>query len=181
MQKNPFIWQITTTKQELEHYINPSGRGNYTNIRNPQWGRGGFHRRPYTRGTQNTRVDSHKPTKIHKSNVASAADNSVQTIHNRAQQNLLKMCQTHHVNASCRSTKVNCLKDWNDEKQKVETETDILDNDPVAFAEFTSKDGWEEWQVDKFSFVAISEEFKVEKLSQLVGRWPQQTHRKIEN
>ena len=77
------------------------------------------------------------------------------------------MCQTHHVDASCRSTKVNCLKDWNDEKHKVETETDILENDPVAFAEFTSKDGWEEWQFDKFSFVAISEEFELKNSASL--------------
>ena len=72
----------------------------------------------------------------------------------------------------CRSTNVKYLEDRNDEQQhETETENDITDNFPVAFAVFTSKDGWEECQVDKFSVMAISEASEVKKkLIQLVGR-----------
>ena len=74
------------------------------------------------------------------------------------------MRQTGPFLKLCRSTNVNYLVDRNDERlEEIETENEITDNDPVAFAEFTSKNGWEEYQLVKFSFMAISEAFEFRK------------------
>ena len=50
----------------------------------------------------------------------------------------------------------------NDEEQQeeIETESQQTDNDPVALAEFTSNIGWDEYQIDKLSVMAISEAFE---------------------
>ena len=54
--------------------------------------------------------------------------------------------------------------DRNDEQQEeIEMESQEIENEPVAFAEFTSKDGWEENHVDSFSVMAISEAFEAKK------------------
>ena len=49
----------------------------------------------------------------------------------------------------------------NEEELVIETESQEKDNDPVAFAECTSKAGWGEYQIDKFSVMAISEAFEI--------------------
>ena len=49
----------------------------------------------------------------------------------------------------------------NEEELVIETESQEKDNDPVAFAECTSKAGWGENQIDKFSVMAISEAFEI--------------------
>ena len=53
--------------------------------------------------------------------------------------------------------------DRNDEEQQeeIETESQETDNNPVAFAEFTSNNGWDEYQTDKFSVMTISEAFEI--------------------
>ena len=54
------------------------------------------------------------------------------------------------------------MEDQNHKQQEeIETERQDTDNDPVAFAEFTSKDSWEEYQVNNFSVIAISEVLEV--------------------
>ena len=45
--------------------------------------------------------------------------------------------------------------------EEIETEIQETDNDRVAFAELLSKDGWDEYQTDKFSVMAISEAFEI--------------------
>ena len=62
----------------------------------------------------------------------------------------------------CRSTKVNYLANTNEEQQE-ETEIESMEtaNDPVAYAEFATNNGWEEYQIDKFSVMAISESFEI--------------------
>ena len=47
--------------------------------------------------------------------------------------------------------------------EEIETEIQETDNDRVAFAELLSKDGWDEYQTDKFSVMAISEAFEIMK------------------
>ena len=85
------------------------------------------------------------------------ADNSVQTTYKRAQQ------KTEFVQngPNGRSTNVNYLENRNDKQQEeVENENKMTKNEPVEFAELTSMDGCEEYQLDKFSAMAISEAFK---------------------
>ena len=41
----------------------------------------------------------------------------------------------------------------------MEIENEMTDNDPVPFAELTSTDGWEAYQLDKLSVMAITEAF----------------------
>ena len=55
--------------------------------------------------------------------------------------------------------------DRNDEEQQeeIETESQKTDNDPLAFAEFTSNNGWDKYQNDKFLVMAISEAFEIKK------------------
>ena len=52
----------------------------------------------------------------------------------------------------CRSGNVNYLGDCNNEKEQDDTESESQGTElrPVAFADFTSKNGWEEYHVDKF-------------------------------
>ena len=60
------------------------------------------------------------------------------------------------------------MEEGNDEQQEeIEPENNITDNDPVALAEFKSKDTWEEHKIDKFSIMAISEGFEVENSASL--------------
>ena len=48
-----------------------------------------------------------------------------------------------------------------EEQEEIESESRGTELDPVAFAEFTSKDDWEDYQVDNVSTMAISEAFKI--------------------
>ena len=54
-----------------------------------------------------------------------------------------------------------------EEQEEIECESQGTELDPVAFAEFTSKDDWEDYQVDNFSAMAISEAFKIENTTSL--------------
>ena len=63
-----------------------------------------------------------------------------------------------HFAKICRSTNVNCLGNRQDEQQEeIETESLETENDPMAFAELTSNNGWDEYQIDKFSVMATAE------------------------
>ena len=60
------------------------------------------------------------------------------------------------------STNVNYLGNTNEEQQEeAEIESTWTDTDPVAYAEFTTKNGWENYQIDDFSVMAISETFEI--------------------
>ena len=62
----------------------------------------------------------------------------------------------------CRSTNVNYLENTNEEQQEeTEIESTRTDTDPVAYAEFTTNNGWENYQIDEFSVMAISESFEI--------------------
>ena len=57
---------------------------------------------------------------------------------------------------------VNYLGNTNEEQQEeTEIESTGTDTDPVAFAEFTTNNGWENYQIDEFSVMAISESFEI--------------------
>ena len=72
------------------------------------------------------------------------------------------MSQTGPLCKECRSTNVNYPEDRNDEplEEEVDNDNEMAENYPVAFAEFTSTDGWEEFQMDKLSVIAISKSFE---------------------
>ena len=73
-----------------------------------------------------------------------------------------KCAKRSHFAKFCRSTNVNYLGNRQDEQQEeIETESLETENDPVAFAEFTSNIGGDEYQIDKFSFMAIAEPFEI--------------------
>ena len=57
----------------------------------------------------------------------------------------------------------------NDEEQQeeIETESQETDNNPVGFAEFTSKDCWDEYQLIKFWALAFSEAFEIRNTASL--------------
>ena len=49
------------------------------------------------------------------------------------------------------------------QQEEKETESQETDNDAVALAEFTSEDGWEEYQFENVSVMVISETTEVKK------------------
>ena len=63
----------------------------------------------------------------------------------------------------CSSGKINYLEDRNNEEEQNEIESKIheIEFDPVAFADFTSKNSREEYHVDNFLVMAISEAFEI--------------------
>ena len=69
----------------------------------------------------------------------------------------------------CRSGIVNYLGAGNNEEEQNEIGSEILETEPdsVAFADFTSENGWEEYQVDNFLVMAISEAFKIKQATTL--------------
>ena len=72
------------------------------------------------------------------------------------------MCQTRPFLKVCRSTNVNYLGNRQDEQQEeIEPESLDTENDPVAFAQFTSNNGWDDYKRDKFSVMAIPESFEI--------------------
>ena len=54
-----------------------------------------------------------------------------------------------------------------EEKEATESESQGTELDPVAFADFTSKNGWKEYHVDNFSKMAISEAFEIKHATNL--------------
>ena len=161
MKINPFGGQ-TTTKQEPVHYIDTrSGRYNSSNNQNSQRGRGGFRGRPYPRGSQNTKGEQR--------NNNTNTSKQCYKCGNQYNQNHLQSCPAKdkicskcakrgHLAKNCKSTNVNYLGNRHDEQQEeIQTESLETENDPVAFA---SNNGWNEYQIDKFSVMAIAESFE---------------------
>ena len=104
--------------------------------------------------------------------------NMVRNIYNHVSkgQNLLEMRNTRTLRKNCRSTNVNYSGNTKDEQQE-ETEIDSTETvtDPVAYAEFTTNNGWENYQIDDFFVMAISESFEIKNTKNTIGRqskWP---------
>ena len=71
-----------------------------------------------------------------------------------------KCAKRGHFAKVCRSTNVNYLGNRQDKQQEeIETESLETENDPVAFAKFKLNNEWDEYQIDKFSVMAIAESF----------------------
>ena len=54
-----------------------------------------------------------------------------------------------------------------EDQGEIESESQETELDSVAFADFTSKDSWEEYHVDNVSVMAISEAFEVKNTTSL--------------
>ena len=64
---------------------------------------------------------------------------------------------------------MNYPEDKNEEEQEeMEDKNEMTENDPVAFAELTSTNGWKKFQQDNFSVMAISETIEVKNSVNLV-------------
>ena len=110
MKINPIGGQ-STTKQEPVHYINTrGGRYNYSNNQNSQRGRGGFRRRPYPRGSQNTRGQQ-RNNKTNTSKQCYKCGNQNNQNHLQSCPAKDKICSKcakgGHFEKVCRSTNVN--------------------------------------------------------------------------
>ena len=73
-----------------------------------------------------------------------------------------KCAKRGHFAKVCPSTNVNYLGNTTDEQEEeTEIESTKTDTDPAAYAEFTTNNGWENFQIDKISVMAISESFEI--------------------
>ena len=73
-----------------------------------------------------------------------------------------KFAKRRHFAKICRSTNVNYRENTPEVRQEeTEIESTETDTDPVASAEFTTNNGWENYQIDEFSVMAISESFEI--------------------
>ena len=164
MKINPFGGQ-TKTKKELLHYINTLGRHNYSSFQKSQRSIGGFRGRPYPRGTQNTRGQQ-RNNNVNISNQCYKCGNQCGENHLQSCPANDKICskcaKRGHFAKVCRSTNVNYLGNRQEEQQE-EIESLETESEPVAFAEFTSNNGCDEYQIDKFSDIAIAESFEIKK------------------
>ena len=145
--RNPFGNQVLTPKQEPVLFINTRGRRNVANNQAPQKGRGNFRGRGYPRGQQNTRGQFQQQR-----NQYLNAQKQYYKCGNQFGQNHLqsgpandKICskcaKRGHFAKMCRSGNVNYLGDRNneDEQKQNDSESQVTELDPVAFADFTSK------------------------------------------
>ena len=168
---NAFGGPTTSPKQEPIHYINTRDRYNYLNNQNAQRGRCGFRGRPYPRGSQKTRGQQlNNNVKTQKQCYKCGnpyGPNHLQSC--PAKDKICSKCAKRgHFGKVFRSTNVNYLEDRHEEQQEeLETERLETENDPVAFAEFTSNNGWDDYQIDKFSVMAIAESFEIKNTSTL--------------
>ena len=162
MKTNPFGGQHVTSKQEPVNYINTPGRAYCSNNQNAPRGRG-FRGRPFTRGSQNNRGQQR--------NANTDGQKQCYKCGNQYNQNNLQSCPAKgksctkcakrgHFAKVCRSTQVNYLEDT-DKQEELETESLETENDPKTFAKFSSSNGWEDYQIDIFSVMAIAESFEI--------------------
>ena len=168
MKTNPFGNQVTATKQELVYYINTRGRSSFASNQVPQRGRGNFRGRVYPRGQKNTRGQSQQKRNPYPNTQKQCykcgdlfGQNHLQSY--PAKEKICSKCVKRGDFAIvCRSGNVNYMEDRNNDEEQEETESESqgTELDPVAFADFTSKDGWGEHHVDNFSVRAISEAFE---------------------
>ena len=168
MKINPIGGQtVTTPKQEPKHYVNTRGRQNQQYNQNNQRGRGNFRGRTYPRGSQNTRGQQYQqqhrntnPKQCFKCG-NQYGPNHLQSC--PAKDKICSKCaKCGNFAKVCRSTNVNYLGNINEEQQEeTKIESTGTYTEPVAYAEFTTNNGWENYQVDDFSVMAISESFEI--------------------
>ena len=164
MKVNPNGGQtVTTPKQEPIHYFKTRGRQNQQYNQNNQRGRGNFRGRQYPRGSQNTRGQQYQQQQQRNTNSKQCFKFGSQYGPNHLQycpanDKLCSKCaKRRHFAKVCRSTNVNYLGNIDEEQQEeTEIESTGTDTDPVAYAEFTTNNGWENYQKDDFSVMAIS-------------------------
>ena len=160
MKINPIGCQTVTPKQEPVHYVNKRGRQNQQYSQNNQRGRGGFCGQPYPHGSQNTRGQQHQQQRNTNSRQCYECGNQNGPNHLQscpAKDKICSKCAKRGQFAIvCRSTNVNYLGNTNDEQQEEkEIESTETDTDPVAYAEFTTNNGWENYQIDEITVMAI--------------------------
>ena len=166
MKQNPIGGQTVTPKQEPIHYVNTRGRQNQQYNQNNQRGRGGFRGRPYPRGSQNTRGQQNQQQRNTNSKQCLKCGNQYGLNHLQScpakDKICLKCAKCGHFAKVCRSTNVNYLENTNEEQQEeTEIESTEMNTDPVAYAEFTTNKGWENYQIDEFSVMAITKSFEI--------------------
>ena len=168
---NPFGGHQITTKQEQVNYINTRGRVNYSNSQNTQRGRG-TRGRPFQRGSQSNRGQQ-RATNTGNQKHCYKCGNQYNQNHLQSCPAKDKICAKSAKRGQfakvCRSTKVNYLEDTQvDQQEELDTESLGTENDPVAFAEFSSSNGWDDNQIDNFSVMAIAESFEIKNTRTLV-------------
>ena len=166
MKINPIRGQKVTPKQEPIHYVKTRGRQNQQYKQNNQRGRGGFRGRPYPRGSQNTRGQQYQQQRNTNSKHCFKCGNHYGPNHLQSCPAKDKICskcaKRGHFAKVCRSTNVNYQGNKNEEQQEEpEIESTEMDTHPLAYAEFTTNNGWENYQIDKFSVMAMSESFEI--------------------
>ena len=161
MEINPFGGQ-TTAKQEPVHYINTRCRYIYSNNQNSQRSRGGFRGRPYPRGTQNTRGQQRNKN-VNSSKQGSRCGIQYNQKHLQSCQAIDKICSNCAKRGHFANACIYFEKRQDQQQKKLKTESLETENDPVVFAEFTSNNGWDEYQRAKFSVMAIADSFEIKK------------------
>ena len=166
MKINPIGGQTVTSKQEPIYYVNTRSRQNQQYNQNNQPGGGGFRGRPYPRGSQNTRGQQYQQQRNTNSKQCFKCGNQYGPNHLQscpAKDKICSKCAKRGRFAKvCRSTNVNYLGNTNEEQQKeTELESTEMNTDPVAYAEFITNNGWENYQIHDFSVIAISESFEI--------------------
>ena len=161
MRKNPIGGQTVTPKQEPVPYVNTRGRQNQQINQNNQRGRGGFCGPLYPRGSQNPRGKQHQQQRNTNSRQCYKCGNQYHLQSCPAKDKICsKRAKRGHFTTV--STNVNYLGNTKDEQQEeTEIESTEMDTDPVAYAEFTTNSGWENYIIDKFSVTAISESVEI--------------------
>ena len=147
MKRNPFGNQGLTPKQESVLYINTRGRRNFANNQAPQRGRGNFRGRGYPRGQQKTRgqFQQQKNQYLNAQKQFYKCGNQFGQNHLQSGPAKNKICSKcakwGHFAKLCRSVNVNYLGDRNneDEQKENDSESQVTELDPVAFADFPSK------------------------------------------
>ena len=167
MKLNPIGGQIVTTpKQELILYVNTRGRQNQQYNQNNQRGWGGFRGRPNPRGSQNANGQQYQQQWNTNSKQCFKCGNQYGPNHLHSCPAKDKICskcaKRGHFAKVCRSTNFNYLGKTNEEQQEEpEIASTGTDTDPVAYAEFTTNNSWENDQIEDFSVKAISESFEI--------------------
>ena len=162
----------TTIEQEPIGYIQPRGgcggsaqpfqnnnRGRYSRGRQNQNTRGKQHR-----GSQNYTTEKH----------CYKCGNPFGSNHLQSCPARDKICtksaKRGHFAKVCRSDQVKFLKNNEEDDPQNENENQHQendDNDPVAYAEFTSRNGWEELQRENYSIMSISDAFEIKQTAKI--------------
>ena len=161
MKVNPIGGQtVATPKQEPMHYVNTRGRQNQQFNQNNQRGRGNFRGRPYPHESQNTRGQQYQQQRNTNSKQCFKCGNLYGPNHLQfcpAKDKICSKCAKRGQFAKvCRSTNVNYLGNNEEQQEEAEIESTGTDTDPVAYAEFTTNNGWENYQIDDLKLPEIA-------------------------